>query len=53
MASPLGDCGGWYCINLARLYRLSGWLSGTESTCQCRRCRFDPWVGKNPWSKKW
>ena len=24
-----------------------------ESTCQCRRCGFDPWVGKIPWRKKW
>ena len=24
------------------------WLSGKESTCQYRRCRFDPWVGKIP-----
>ena len=27
-----------------------------ESTCQCRsckRCRFDPWVGKIPWRRKW
>ena len=27
-----------------------------ESTCQCRRCkrcRFDSWVGKIPWRKKW
>ena len=24
------------------------WLSGKESTCQCRRHRFDPWVGKIP-----
>ena len=22
------------------------WSSGKESTCQCRRCRFDPWVWK-------
>ena len=29
------------------------WLSGKESTCQCRRCRFDPWVGKIPWRRKW
>ena len=28
------------------------WLSGKESTCQCRRCRFDPWVRKIPWRKK-
>ena len=29
-------------------------LSGKESTCQCRRYRFDPQVGKVSWSrKKW
>ena len=31
------------------------WHSGEESTCQykrCRRCRFDPWVGKIPWKRK-
>ena len=31
-------------------------LSGKESACQCRRyrgLRFDPWVRKIPWSKKW
>ena len=30
-------------------HRLSKWLNDKESTCQCRRCRrcgFDPWVGK-------
>ena len=32
---------------------LPTWLSGKESTCQCRRCRFDPWVGKIPWRRKW
>ena len=29
---------------------------GKESTCQFRRhkrCRFDPWVGKIPWRRKW
>ena len=34
----------------------SGGASGKEYTCQCRRhkrCRFDPWVGKSPWSRKW
>ena len=25
---------------------LPRWLSGKESTCQCRRLRFDPWVWK-------
>ena len=29
------------------------WLSGKESACQCRRCRFNPWVGKIPWIRKW
>ena len=28
-------------------------LSGKESACQCRRHRFDPWVGKIPWRRKW
>ena len=31
----------------------SWWLSAKESTCQCRRYRFDPWVRKIPWSRKW
>ena len=26
--------------------------SGKESACQCRRHRFDPWVGKIPWRRK-
>ena len=32
---------------------LPRWLSGKESTCQCRRPGFDPWVGKIPWRRKW
>ena len=24
-----------------------------ESTCQCRRCGFDPWVAKVLWRRKW
>ena len=39
----------WYGI----YWGLSWWLSGKESTCQCRRCRFDPWVKKTPWRSKW
>ena len=30
--------------------------SGKEPACQCRRCkrhRFDPGVGKNPWRRAW
>ena len=29
------------------------WLSGKESSRQCRRLGFDPWVGKIPWRRKW
>ena len=29
------------------------WLSGKESSCQCGRCGFDPWVGKISWRRKW
>ena len=32
---------------------LSSWLSGKESTCQCTKYGFKPWVGKNPWRRKW
>ena len=28
------------------------WLPGKESTCQCRRFKFDPWVRKIPWKRK-
>ena len=28
-------------------------LSGKESTCQGRRPRFNPWVRKTPWRRKW
>ena len=36
--------------------RLPRWHSRKESACQCRqhkRCGFDPWVRKIPWSRKW
>ena len=29
------------------------WFSGKESTCQCRRCGFNPWVVKIPRKRKW
>jgi len=34
----------------------TGGAGGKESACQCRRCKkcgFDPWVGKIPWRRKW
>ena len=30
-----------------------GGPSDKEPTCQCRRCSFDPWVGKIPWRREW
>ena len=37
-------------------FRLPRWLSGKESTYQCRRHRrhgFNPWVRTIPWRRKW
>ena len=31
----------------------TGWLSGKESACQSSRRRFNPWVRKIPWRRKW
>ena len=33
-------------------YGLPKWLRGEESSCQCRRSEFDPWVGKILWRRK-
>ena len=38
---------GWTLAGLPR------WLSGEESAHQCRRRRFDPWIRKIPWRRKW
>ena len=43
----------YYLKKFSYLYDLHQWLSGKESTCQCRRCRLNPWVRKNPWRRKW
>ena len=32
---------------------LPRWLHGKESTCQCWRHGFNPWVRKIPWRRKW
>ena len=37
-------------------FRLPRWLSDKESSCQRRRCRrrrFNPWLWKIPWRRKW
>ena len=39
--------------NTQVLCELLWWLSGNEPARQCRRHRFDPWVGKIPWGMKW
>ena len=31
----------------------SGFPGDSDSTCQCRRSRFDPWVRKISWRRKW
>ena len=57
--TPLVLPGKCHCQSLMGLQSLKlqkKWLSGKESTCQCRRCRrcqFSPWVGKIPWRRKW
>ena len=38
---------------LSWITALPWWLSVKESTCQCRRGGFEPWVGKIPWRRKW
>ena len=40
----------WLGIGRSAAYNpgLPKWLSGKESTCEYRRCWFDPWVGKIP-----
>ena len=44
------------CLKISLYFSLCGlaqWFSGKEPTCPCRRCRFDPWVRKIPWRRKW
>jgi len=38
--------------NCLRSNKLPRWLCSKEPTCQCRRCRFNPWVRKIP-RRKW
>ena len=44
----------WTLINILRnILGLPWWLRGKESTCQCRRYRFNPWIGKIPSRRDW
>ena len=36
----------------AHYWGLPWWLSGKESSCQCRRHGFNPWVRGIPWRRK-
>ena len=44
---------GPYQLCVLYIVELPRQLSGKESTCQCRRCGFNPWVGKIPLKRKW
>ena len=52
-----GHCEQNQCVTLISfivyVLLLPWWLSGRESACQYRRCRFDPWSEKIPWRRKW
>ena len=39
-------------VPYGQINELSWWLHGKQSTCQCRRLGFDPWVRKIPWRRK-
>ena len=43
---------GLLCDSLCH-HELPQWHSGKEPTCQCGKCRVDPWVWKIPWWRKW
>ena len=43
-------------VQLVAAWGFPGGSVVEESACQrnrLRRCRFDPWVGKIPWRRKW
>ena len=47
----------WFLCTVRGIRGLPRWYSGNKSTCQWRRQkrrrRFDPWVRKIPWGRKW
>ena len=40
-------------VCVSKTWGLSGRLRGKESTCQCKRLGFNPWVGTICWRRKW
>ena len=53
LLSKLCNLPSYTCFPFIDWLGLPGWLSSEESTCQCRKCGFDPCVGKIPWRRKW
>ena len=46
----------WVICRYCAILGFPGGSEGKEPTCQCRRHkrrRFDPWVRKIPWKRKW
>ena len=41
-----------YAVFFPNIY-VPRWCSGKESVCQCRRCRFYPWLRKIPQRRAW
>ena len=50
---PITTCNASTVSVLIAFLELPRWHSGKESAYQCRRCRFDLWVGKIPWRRAW
>ena len=49
-----GDVTGWpISERVSQHLGLPRWLGGEESTCQCRKRRFDPWIGTILWRREW
>ena len=42
----------WVCLLLSHQQGFL-WIRGKELVCHRRRGRFNPWVGKIPWRRKW
>ena len=52
--SSTDPIGPYICIVILEgINGLPRYLSGKESSYQCRRWGFDPWVGKIPWRREW
>ena len=50
---PTGVWVDWWIWSWLFTQQFPRWCRGKESACWCRRCRFNPWVGKIPWSRAW